>query len=297
MMRILISGASGLVGSHLSKVFTDQGFEVVSLSRSSGSNTIQWDVSNSKLEASQLENFDYIYHLAGESIAGLRWTAEKKKAIYNSRIEGTKLLVQKMLELKSPPKAVFCASAIGYYNAKDSLPKDESSAAGNSFLAKVCRDWEACLNPLEKKNIRSCAMRIGIVLSHEGGALQTMAPAFKMGLGGKLGDGTQYMPWIDLDDLVRAMDFLREANSLSGPVNMTAPHPVMQKDFAETLAQQFHRPSFFHAPKFILKMIAGELAEELMLGDYNVIPKKLLDAGFKFKYNDLRQSLKNQLAS
>lgn len=293
-MRILMSGASGLIGGALKTQLIERGHNVVALVRRKSNNGIFWDIDRNELHSEELEGFDYIFHLAGESIA-TRWTDEKKNLIYSSRVNGTRLLVDRISKLKLKPKAFISVSAISVYEESYSHQIEETSAAGSDFLAKVCLDWERESHPVQKMNIRLVNPRIGIVLSKEGGALQKMLLPFRLGLGGQLGSGKQIMPWIDIEDIVRAFVFCIESE-IDGPINFTAPNPVSQEEFAKSLAARLNRPSFLRTPEFILKAVAGEMANELLLKSYPVYPKRLLEAGFQFKYANLDDSLEHLLS-
>lgn len=295
-MKILISGASGLVGKRLSERLKKRGDEVVKLVRKPNEDGVYWNIPEQRIDESQLEGFDCVVHLAGESIAEGRWSEEKKNRIYNSRIDSTRLLVNSFKHLKSKPKRFLSASAIGYYQHTGHQKLTEDSAAGDNFLARVCIDWEGEARKAESLGISCSQMRIGIVLSAQGGALAKMALPFRLGLGGKVGSGEQYMPWIDLDDLVQAIAFLMDHPEIQGPVNLVSPEPIKQVDFAKELASYFHKPAFFNAPETMLKLIIGEMAEELLLSSYRVIPKVLQEHGFQFEYTDLSKSFKNQLS-
>jgi len=274
IMKIAIRGASGLIGSAMTRYFKED--EITVLNRGE-----EWN----------LEGQEALINLAGENISS-RWTEKKKKAIRDSRVDTTKKLADALAKCQNPPKVWINASAIGYYGDRGDKEITEASASGEGFLARVVEEWEKAAIA---KGVRVVKIRTGIVLSTKGGALARMLFPFKMGLGGVIGSGKQYMSWIDIDDLVRATDHLFKTESLEGPVNFTAPHPVTNKKFVETLGQVLNRPTFFPMPAFVVKLLFGEMAEELIIKGANVHPKKLLDSGFKFEYSSLDQSLKHLL--
>jgi len=292
-MKILVTGGSGFVGQALVSKLEENGHECWKLSRTPGDKTLLWDVDEGKLRTAELEGFDGVIHLAGENIFG-RWTGDKKKRIYESRIKGTALLVQHLLQLENKPSFFFSTSAIGYYGDRGDEELTEDSKPGHGFLAKTCVDWEQETAPIEDQ-VRTCKLRLGVVLSAEGGALQKMLKPFKLGLGGKVGTGRQYMSWIALQDLVRAILFLIEKDDLSGTFNLVAPAPTRQEDFARSLASCLGRPSAVPTPAWALKMAVGEMAEGVLLASAKVLPHRLTDAGFRFDFPDLETALKSEL--
>lgn len=300
-MKILISGASGLVGRALESSLKASGDDVFCLVRDRSKvsdRAIFWDPNNGLVDIASLEGFDAVVHLAGENIAAGRWTDEQKKHILNSRLQGTKTLVNALTRLKQPPKVFVSASAVGYYGDRGDEICTEESSSGTGFLADVCRQWEAAAKPAEEIGIRTVFLRTGIVLSPNGGALAKMLPPFKLGLGGKLGSGQQYMSWIALDDLVGAIIFAIENDRVSGPINGVAPHAVTNAEFTTTLGTVLNRPTIFPVPAFVLKLLLGEeMANEVLLGGAHVEPKQLESLGYSFKYPELEPALKNLLGS
>lgn len=286
-MKILITGISGLVGSALREYFTSEGHEVRGLSLKD----------SSKLETlKELPPLDVIINLSGETI-GQRWSEDAKKRIYESRIISTRLLVQKVLELKNRPKVFLNASSSGGY-AKSQTPATEDSKliSNGEFLKRIIIDWEAETLLLDQAGIRRVNLRFGHILSDHGGLIGKVLPFFKLGLGGYQGSGKQLVSWVDIDDAVRAIDFCIHNESIQGPVNIVAPEVVTNTHFYEALGKTIHRPVWLSPPVWLLKFILGrEFAQEIMLNDYNAFPKKLLDAGFEFKYNTLEQSFKHLL--
>lgn len=292
-MNILISGASGVIGSALVPFLRTGGHRVYTLvrHRPQQAHEIQWDVSRQHLQVEDLEPLalDAVIHLAGESIMG-RWSPEKKQRILDSRVQGTRLLVRTLEQLQHKPKTFVCASATGIYGDRQAETLTEQSAPGAGFLASVCEAWEAEAQAASTF-ARVVLARTGIVLTPQGGALAQMLLPFQMGVGGKLGSGQQYMSWVTLDDILRAFYHVLYTDTLQGPVNFTAPTPVKNKHFTQVLSQVLHRPAFFQVPEFALQWAMGEMAEELLLSSANAVPEKLTSSGFVFQYPDLRQGL------
>lgn len=287
---VLISGASGLIGQELTKVLEEASYTVVPLKRS-GVGTATWDSERGIIELDKNLKIDSVIHLAGENIAAGRWSKKRKQEIYNSRIVGTKALVDALLERPVRPSTFICASAIGYYGDAGSTELDESSPVGKGFLAELCRDWEAVSSPLNNAEVRVINLRTGVVLSRRGGALAKMLPVFKLGLGGVLGSGRQYLSWITLSDLIRVIQFALENPKLSGPLNCVAPIPVTNREFTKALGKQLHRPTVFPVPAWLLRLVLGEMADELLLSSARVVPKKLIEAGFQFDQTTITDAL------
>lgn len=298
-MRILISGSHGLVGTALIKSLERDRHEVFPLVRHypNSDSEIEWSPDRYSIQLARLEGFDAVVHLAGESIAEGRWTDEKKKRIRKSRVKGTKLLADALANLTAPPKAFLCASAIGYYGNRGDEVLTEASAPGDDFLAKVCVEWEETSSLAKEKGIRTVDCRFGIILDANGGALKKMLPPFRMGIGGKVGDGTQWMSWIALDDVIGALEFALKNDSLSGPVNFVSPNPVRNLEFTRTLGKVLSRPTLFPIPAFGLRLLFGEMADALLLSSQRVEPTLLLRASYPFQYPDLAQALSHVLES
>jgi len=285
-----ITGATGLVGQALAKKLTQQGEQIVAFTRDPSRAPSALRPFARPWPPTSPLGLNAIVNLLGEPVSG-RWTTAKKKAIHDSRIEGTKRLVEAIAKEpeESRPKVLVSASAIGFYGDRGSEELREDSSSGSDFLARVCVDWEHEARAAESLGVRVVNLRIGLVMSPEGGALQSMLPLFKLGLGGAMGGGEQYWPFIHLDDLIAMIDFaIREP--ITGPLNATAPHPVPQAEFAKTLAHVLHRPAFLPAPAFALRGVLGEFAFEL-LASRRVLPKKALDLGFTFRFADLEACL------
>ena len=249
-MKVLITGASGLIGSALQKSFTEKGYEMLLASRkeSSDDGHIQWSIEEGFTNPEKLEGIDAVVHLAGESVNGLRWTDEKKKAIRDSRVFGTRSVVDAISKLKQKPKVLIAASAVGFYGERGDEEVTESSGAGDNFLAHVCKEWEAESRRAEDAGIRTVLLRTGIVLSKDGGALATMLLPFKLGLGGVIGSGKQWMSWITLDDHIAAINYAIENENLRGAVNSVSPNPVQNEEFTKKLGDVLYRPTFIPLP-------------------------------------------------
>jgi uncharacterized protein (TIGR01777 family) len=293
-LSILMSGSNGLIGSELSKYLKNKGHHITRLVREETKDpyTIVWNPKvGFKRENQNLENFDAVIHLAGANIAEHRWTSEYKKEIRDSRVISTEILSEAFALSKRKPKVFICASSIGIYGNHGNEELNEESQKTSSFLADVTKDWEEATRPVRAEEVRVVNLRTGIVLHKSGGALSKMLPLFKFGLGGKLGDGSQYMSWISLEDHIRAVEFILENEEIDGPINLTSPTPITNSEFTKVLAKALGRPAFFPAPAFILNFFLGEMAQELLLTSARVLPKKLNHFGFKFKNSDLKECL------
>lgn len=298
-MRILISGSHGLVGTALIKALEAEAHEVYRLVRyaPNSENEIEWSPDRYSIAISRIEGFDACYHLAGESIASGRWNDEKKKKIRESRVKGTKLLADALANLERPPKTLICASAIGYYGNRGEESLTETSAPGNDFLANVCVEWEQATEHARDKGVRVVNTRFGIILDKEGGALEKMLPPFRMGIGGRIGDGKQWMSWIALADVIGALQFVLSNESLSGPVNFVAPNPVRNAEFTRTLGRVLSRPTIFPIPAFGVRLVFGEMADALLLTSQRVSPTKLAESRFQFRHSNLESALRSVLAN
>lgn len=297
-MKILVSGSSGLIGSHLVPALRARGQEVFSLKRRSrtAGEEVPWTPDSS----SPMSGYDAVVHLAGEPIAG-RWTPDKKARIRNSRIAGTHHLAGALARTERKPQSLLVASAVGYYGSRGNEILTEDSPPGGDFLARVARDWETAAAPAREAGIRVVHLRFGMVLTPQGGALRQMLTPFRLGLGGRIGPGTQWVSWIALEDAVGAILFALEnaganANALAGPVNVVAPNPVTNADFTRALGKALHRPTLFPLPKPLVKLMLGEMGETLLLASQRAIPKKLLAEGFGFRHPDLAEALQSMLA-
>ncbi|HEV7799294.1 MAG TPA: TIGR01777 family oxidoreductase [Pyrinomonadaceae bacterium] len=296
-MKILISGSHGLVGTALIKSLTAAGHEVFRLVRYSPTSPveIEWSPDRYSIALSRIEGFDAVVNLAGESIAEGRWTDEKKQRIRESRVKGTRLLGDALANLTNSPKTFICASAIGYYGNRGDEILTESSSPGNNFLAQVCVEWEAATALAREKGIRVVNTRLGVVLDPNGGALAKMLPPFRMGIGGRIGSGKQWMSWIALDDVVGAIELALTSQTLSGPVNFVAPNPVMNAEFTKTLGKVLSRPTIFPIPAFGVRLAFGEMADALLLSSQRVAPERLQAAAYQFKHSQLDNALRDVL--
>ncbi len=296
-MKILITGASGLVGSAVIPVLTTAGHQVTRLVRSQPKlvDELQWGPLTGIRDLARLEGLDAVIHLAGENIAAGRWTEEQKRRIRDSRVTGTQTLCTALTQLALPPKVLISASAMGYYGDRGEEILHEESPPGHGFLPEVCIAWEEATKPAEKSGIRVVLLRIGIVLSPTGGALAKMLFPFKLGLGGVVGSGQQYMSWIALDDVIGAISHALTTETLWGPVNCVAPNPVTNREFTKTLGQVLNRPTLFPVPAFALRLVLGEMAEDLLLSGARIEPRRLLETQYRFQYPQLEGALRHVL--
>jgi uncharacterized protein (TIGR01777 family) len=297
-MKILVSGAHGLVGSALiNSLETDGGHEIFTLVRRypESRQEIEWSPDRYSIALARIEKFDAVVHLAGESIAEGRWTDAKKKRIRESRVKGTRLLGDALANLTAPPKAMISASAIGYYGDRGDELLTEASAPGKDFLSEVCIEWEKATALAIEQGIRVVNTRFGIILDQNGGALAKMLPPFRMGIGGRIGSGKQWMSWIALEDVVDALKFALTNEGVSGPVNFVAPNPVTNGEFTSTLGKALSRPTLFPIPAFGVRLAFGEMADALLLSSQRVEPKALKAAGYEFKHATLESGLSSAL--
>jgi uncharacterized protein len=299
-MRILVTGSSGLIGSALVDFLTSSGHRVIRLIRSQSQTPTSgeswgWDPQRGTILAAGRDELDAVVHLAGENIAGARWTQGQMALIRDSRVRGTRVLSDLIGQRSPPPKVLACASAIGYYGDRGDEILTEESASGSGFLPEVCREWEAACQPAADKGIRVVNLRIGVVLSPAGGALAKMLTPFKLGAGGVIGSGRQYMSWVALDDVVSAIHFALTHDSLRGPVNAVAPNAVTNREFTRTLGKVISRPTLLPMPAFAARLALGEMANALLLASARVEPARLLESGFTFRYPDLEGALRHLL--
>lgn len=297
-MNIAISGATGLVGTALTKYLKENGYNVKVITRKkhNSSDYIFWDIDKKLIDSEKLEDIDVVIHLAGENISGQnpiqgRWTQERKKEILESRVKGTTFLSETLANLNNPPKLFISASAIGYYGDRNNETLNENSPKGTGFLSDVCLEWEKSTQELVGKGIRVVNTRFGVILSKEGGALKTMLLPFQMGVGGILGDGQQYMSWIDIDDVTGAIKYIIENNKIEGVVNIVSPKPVTNYEYTKALGNVLNRPTIFPIPKIGINILFGEMGQELLLASQKVNPDILLKNGYNFKYSTINESL------
>ena len=297
-MKVLISGSHGLVGKALISSLVEDGHEVVRLVRGGhtlGQLEIEWHPNQGRIDAQRLEGFDVVFHLAGESIASGRWTDQKKRTIRDSRTKGTSLLSETIAQLSRPPAVFISASAIGYYGNRGDKELTEESAPGKDFLASVCVEWEEATRAASEKGIRTILARFGIILDLNGGALAKMLTPFRMGIGGRVGDGRQWMSWIALGDVVNALKFLLLDSAVHGPVNIVAPNPVTNAEFTKILGRVLSRPTFFPVPVFAARLAFGEVADALLLSSQKVDPAVLEERGFAPYWPRLEPALQHLL--
>jgi uncharacterized protein len=296
-MRVIISGASGLIGSALSSDLRTAGHDVITLvRRPAGTGEVQWDPAAGRLSAEALAGADAVVHLAGAGIGDHRWTDAYKREILDSRVLSTTLLAERIAECAQRPPVFLSGSAIGVYGATDDRVLDEGSPTGDGFLADVCRQWEAATAPASAAGVRVVHLRTGIVLTGKGGALKKMLPLFKVGLGGRFGSGRQWQSWVSLADEVGAIQHLLTAE-VHGPVNLTAPNPVTSAEFARVLGSVMHRPAKVPVPAFGPKLLlGGELADALLFTGQRVLPKVLQQSGYGFQHATLQSALEAALA-
>lgn len=284
-MRIAITGSSGLIGTALTDRFHARGHAITRVARKGQGEHLSW-------ESSDFAGHDVIVHLAGANIAARRWTPSYKKLLYSSRIDGTTALCQILSSIDRPPRILLSASAIGIYgHIEPPSYVDEGLFMGDGFLPKLCIDWEHSTRKAEDAGIRVIHMRFGIVLSAKGGALAKMLPIFKIGLGGRIGSGKQMMSWIALEEIPLAMEHIINTPGLSGPVNFVAPTAVSNAEFTRLLAESLHRPAFLPVPALAIKILLGEMGQALLLSGANVLPKRLIESGYVFRYPDLKAAL------
>jgi uncharacterized protein (TIGR01777 family) len=289
--KILISGAGGFIGTPLTGLLTDRGDTVVTLTRGpSGDGVVHWNPVAGELDSKAIDGFDSVIHLAGETIAGL-WTKKKKHAIVESRRAGTTLLAEALAGTRNRPESLICSSAIGIYGSRGDEVLAEDAGVGEGFLADLVKVWEDAAQPARNANIRVVNLRLGLVTAESGGMMGPMKPAFKLGVGGKLGDGDQWWSWVTLDDVIRAFIYAVDNPELRGAFNVAAPNPVTNAEFTKSLGHALHRPTFLPAPKFALKTFAGEMADEMLLASQRIDASKITSAGFEFEDTELDPAL------
>jgi len=295
-MKVAIAGASGLVGSALTPVLKKLGAQITRLVRSQPkAGEIEWHPNQDEVSSGSLEGFDVIINLAGENIA-VRWTDDQKRKIRDSRVNGTHLLSEAIAKLTKKPRVFVCASATGIYGDRDDETLDEQSESGGGFLAGVCREWEKACEPASKAGVRVVNLRFGPILAREGGMLAKLLTPFKMGMGGKVGTGRQYISWVAIEDAIQAVKLAIEDASINGPLNVVSPNPVTNEEFTRTLGHVLNRPTALAMPAFAARIAFGEMADEMLLASQKVLPRKLLNAGFHFGYAELETTLKQLLA-
>ena len=295
--RILICGASGFLGSALVPHLEGGGYEVTRLVRRApqGEREIGWDPASGEIDAAALEGFDAAVNLSGESIGLGRWSTARKQRIWSSRIESTRLLCETLARVTRKPRTLISTSAVGYYGDRGDEELDETSSPGAGFLPRLTQLWEGAADAARHAGIRVVHPRFGIVLASDGGALAPMLTAFRVGLGGPIGDGRAWWSWIAIDEVVAALEFALAAESLEGPVNFVAPGPTTNAEFARTLGRVLGRPAFFAVPAFLLRACFGEMADEALLASARVAPRRLIQAGYVFQHPELESALRHVL--
>ncbi|HTV06791.1 MAG TPA: TIGR01777 family oxidoreductase [Acidobacteriaceae bacterium] len=295
--KVLVSGGSGLIGTSLVRLLAEDGIAVFQLvrRRAEDSGEVGWDprVEEPVMDRAALEGATAAIHLSGANLSAHRWTAAYKKEIVESRVGSTRALVRVLRKLKSPPASLLCASAIGIYGDRGDEKLTEASTPGSGFLAETCRAWEAEADAAAEGGIRVVNLRTGVVLAHDGGALQKMLPLFRAGLGGRLGSGKQWMSWITLSDLMRAVRHVLATDALKGPVNLVAPIPVTNAEFTRALGRVVHRPAVMPAPAFALRAVLGEMTDAALVASTRVIPQRLAETGFHFDFPEISAALKS----
>jgi hypothetical protein len=295
-MKIAIAGASGLVGSALIPALAGDDTAITRLVRHAPKpGEIEWHPNQDQVSAQSLEDFDVIINLAGENLAGGRWTDELKRKIRDSRVSGTHLLSEAIAKMKVKPRVFVCASATGIYGDRDDEVLDEQSESGGGFLAGVCREWEMACEPATKAGVRVVNLRLGPVLAREGGMLAKLLTPFKMGMGGKVGTGKQYISWVALEDAVSAIKLAINDQAVHGPLNVVSPNPVTNEEFTKTLGHVLNRPTALAMPAFAARLAFGEMADEMLLVSQRVMPKRLVAAGFQFRFPELEGAMKKYI--
>ncbi|HET6880904.1 MAG TPA: TIGR01777 family oxidoreductase [Pirellulales bacterium] len=294
-LHVAVTGASGLVGSTLVPMLTSGGHQVTRLvRRPAREGEVTWDP-HAGFATAALDGVQAVVHLAGENIAAGRWTASVKQRILNSRVEGTSVLCEGLAKMPVRPRALVCASAIGFYRDRGDEELTEASTSGSGFLAEVARAWEAATQPARDAGIRVVNLRFGVILSPRGGALAKMLLPFKLGVGGRVGSGRQYWSWISIDDAAGAVYHALATEALSGPVNAVAPNPATNAEFTRTLGRVLRRPTFFPAPAFALRLALGQMADELLLASTRVVPEQLQKTDYHFRQPTLEAALRHVL--
>ncbi len=298
MATVLVTGSRGLVGSALIPVLAARGDRIVRLVRAasvSGPDEAAWDPAAGTIDAGRLDGVDAVIHLAGENISAGRWTPARKARIRESRVRGTRLLAETLARLRYPPRALLSASATGYYGDRGDEVLREDSPPGTGFLAEVCREWEAAAEPARRAGVRVVSMRAGVVLSPAGGMLARLLPVFRLGFGGPLGSGRQYLSWIAIDDVVGAVLHLLADEGTAGPVNLVAPVAVTNAEFTKALGRVLSRPTLLPVPAIVLRAAFGEMADGAILASARVEPARLAASGYRFRFSDAGAALRHLL--
>jgi uncharacterized protein (TIGR01777 family) len=293
-MKVAISGASGLIGSALRQSLLNDKHEVIPLVRGNRSQGIRWNPDDGTIDQESLEGFDVVIHLAGENIAGSRWTEAFKERVFQSRTRGTATLAKAIDQLDRPPALFLSASAVGYFGDRGDEKLTEESPPGVGFLPLVCRAWEDAARPAANAT-RLAIARFGVVLDRDGGALSKMLLPFRLGIGGVVGSGSQYMSWISLADTVGALRHIIEHDELDGAIHVASPNPVTNREFTKALGEVLHRPTIFPLPAFAARLVMGEMADGLLLASTRVLPTRLIESGYRFQHPQLASALRSIL--
>jgi uncharacterized protein len=292
---VAIAGASGFLGTALARHLSKEGYEVRRIGRASSRGAdFHWDLDAGRLDPAALDGADVVVNLAGENVAQ-RWTRDHKRAILTSRLRSTEILAKTMAGVRTPPRVFLSTSAIGIYGSRGNEALDETSTPGGGFLADVVQQWEKAATPAHDAGVRLVHPRLGLVMHPDGGVLAKLIPVFNVGGGGKIGKGDQWMSWVGMHDVLRALVFLMGTDTLSGPVNITAPNPATNAQFSHTLGEVLHRPALATVPEFAVKLMFGEMGEETLLSGQRVLPRRLLDANFRFEHPELAAALRHEL--
>ena len=295
MTTVAIAGASGFLGTALARHLSKEGYDVRRIGRASSRGVdFHWDLDAGRLDPAALDGADVVVNLAGENVAQ-RWTRDHKRAILTSRLRSTEILAKTMAGVRTPPRVFLSTSAIGIYGSRGSEALDETSTPGGGFLADVVQQWEKAATPAHDAGVRLVYPRLGLVMHPDGGVLAKLIPVFNIGGGGKIGKGDQWMSWVGMHDMLRALVFLMVTDTLSGPVNITAPNPATNAQFSHTLGEVLHRPALATVPEFAVKLMFGEMGEETLLSGQRVVPRRLLGANFHFEYPELADALRHEL--
>jgi uncharacterized protein (TIGR01777 family) len=294
-VKILITGSSGLIGTSLLRSLKTSGNTILSLSRTPGTDGFKWDPAKGEIDLPDNVNVDAVIHLAGENIARARWSKVQKELILESRLKGTRLLVDSIIRLQPRPKTLISASGIGIYGDRHDVLLDEDDQLGEGFLVNVAQEWEAVTSVALESGMRVANLRMGVVMDKEGGVLKRLLPLFKYGFGAVLGSGNQYMSWITIDDVVKATEYILNNENIKGPVNMVAPNPVTNKEFTKELGIVLQRPTILKIPSWAIQALYGEMGKELLLTSTRALPHRLKSSGFDFQFPYLREGLRHIL--
>jgi uncharacterized protein (TIGR01777 family) len=294
-VKILITGSSGLIGTSLLRSLKTSGNTILSLSRTPGTDGFKWDPAKGEIDLPDNVNVDAVIHLAGENIARARWSKAQKELILDSRLKGTRLLVDSIIRLQPRPKTLISASGIGIYGDRHDVLLDEDDQLGEGFLVNVAHEWEAVTSVALESGMRVANLRMGVVMDKEGGVLKRLLPLFKYGFGAVLGSGNQYMSWITIDDVVKATEYILNNENIKGPVNMVAPNPVTNKEFTKELGIVLQRPTILKIPSWAIQALYGEMGKELLLTSTRALPHRLKSSGFDFQFPYLREGLRHIL--